>query len=42
MKIWINFETIKKISDLYLMRIQISFETKKKFRSIFNENTNQF
>ena len=54
MKIHINFVTRKKFQiyiygnyrsrkklDLYLMKIEISFETKK-FKSVFNENTNQF
>ena len=31
----------EKFSDLYLMKIQISFEIKK-IRSAFNENTDQF
>ena len=33
---------IKKSSELYLMQIQISFVTLEKFRSILNENTDQF
>ena len=42
MKIHINFEIRKKL-DAYLMKIQISFMIrKKKIRSIFNENTDQF
>ena len=36
-------KNLEKISDLYLMKIQISFEIrKKKIRSVFNENTDQF
>ena len=27
---------------MYLMKMQISFEIRKKIRSIFNENTDQF
>ena len=40
MKIQISIMCLKK-SDLYLMKIQISFVCKK-IRSIFNENTDQF
>ena len=32
----------EKFLDMYLMKIQISFYSKKKFRFIFNENTNHF
>ena len=32
----------KKISDLYLMKIQISFTTRKNSRSVFNENIDWF
>ena len=41
MKIHISFEFRKK-SDLYLMKIQISFVLLKKIIFVFNENTNQF
>ena len=34
--------TRKKISDLYLMKIQISFTTRKNSRSVFNENIDWF
>ena len=43
MTIQISF-VCKKFSDPYLMKIQISFDMKKKkkFRSVFNENTDMF
>ena len=33
---------MEKFSDMYLMKIQISFWLGKIFKSIFNENTDQF
>ena len=36
------FLCAEKIENLYLMKIQISFYLEKKFRSVFNENPNQF
>ena len=41
MKIRICFDS-EKISNLYLMKIHISFYMQKNFRSVFNENTNLF
>ena len=41
MKIQVSFEFRKK-SDLYLMKKHIGFEFKKKIRSLFNENIDQF
>ena len=37
-----QFLQFKKKSDLYLMKIQISFVCLKKIKSVFNENTDQF
>ena len=37
-----QFYIVEKNLDLYLMKIQIYFICIKNFRSIFNENTDQF
>ena len=37
-----QFYIVEKNLDLYLMKIQIDFICIKNFRSIFNENTDQF
>ena len=37
-----QFYIVEKKLDLYLMKIQIDFICIKNFRSIFNENTDQF
>ena len=43
MKIQISFQSLKKKSDLYLMKVNINFVCKKKKNKfVFNENTNQF
>ena len=45
MKIQIYFDQkkiSKKISNLYLLKIQICYVTRKIFRPVFNENTDLF